>query len=120
MLAAAVHDEITATALCCWCGSALVPTGASFICPRPFCAQRQRNWQVENTRDGVIYLPTPRQVEFHESITKHTLFGGAAGPGKSHALRWDVYTRCLRQPGYEALLLRRTFPELEKTHIRKA
>lgn len=113
-------DEPTSAALCCWCGSTLIPWKRSFLCPTEVCAVRQRAWTVESNKDGILYLPTPRQVEFHESTAKHTLFGGAAGPGKSHALRWDVYRRCLAYPGYEALLLRRTFPELEKTHMRRA
>jgi phage terminase large subunit len=112
-------------AKCCWCGELLRDAGPNiFLCPTQICRDRQIQWAIQQKNaKGVIsylYVPTPRQVEFHEAPTKHTIFGGAAGPGKSHALRWDLYIRCLRQPGYEALLLRRTFPELEKTHIRKA
>lgn len=122
-------DTKTAGALCCWCSATLVPAGAqAFLCPTPACRERQLLWAIQQkkvdpkgtTSMSYLYLPTPRQVEFHESTAKHTLFGGAAGPGKSHALRWDVYRRCLTYPGYEALLLRRTFPELEKTHMRRA
>jgi hypothetical protein len=66
-----------------------------------------------------VYLPTPAQVELHESRAKNVLWGGAAGGAKSHGLRWNIYRHCLTIPGYEALLLRRTFPELEKTHLRR-
>ena len=119
----------SADALCCWCHATLESAGAmAFLCPTPACRARQLGWAIQQkTTDpklgestSFVYLPTPRQVEFHESRARHTLFGGAAGPGKSHALRWDAYRRCAVFPGYEALLLRRTFPELEKTHMRRA
>lgn len=67
----------------------------------------------------VLYNPTPRQDAFHLSDCPNVLFGGAAGGGKSHCLRWDAYMRCFSQPGYRALLLRRTYPELADTHIER-
>jgi phage terminase large subunit len=74
------------------------------------------------TTDGrrvVLYNPTPRQDAFHMATAPNVLFGGAAGGGKSHCLRWDAYMRCFSQPGYRALLLRRTYPELADTHIER-
>jgi hypothetical protein len=64
-----------------------------------------------------LYAPTPKQVAFHECVAKNVLYGGAAGGGKSHALRWDAYMRCGSAPHYRAVLLRRTYPELENTHL---
>ena len=78
--------------------------------------------RVGKTKKGespYLYLPTPAQVELHESRTRHVLWGGAAGGAKSHGLRWGMYRNCLSIPNYEAVLLRRTFPELEKTHLRR-
>ena len=42
------------------------------------------------------------------------------GGGKSHALRWDCYARCLSNPGCVAVLVRESFPQLEANHIRRA
>lgn len=63
------------------------------------------------------YRPFPKQEEMHRSLANEILFGGAAGPGKSHALRHEGLDWCLRIPGLQVYLFRRTFPELEKNHI---
>ena len=64
------------------------------------------------------YVPQPKQQQFHECPANESLFGGAAGPGKSFALRWGVAVEwCMRIPGLHVYLFRRTFPELEKNHI---
>ncbi len=66
-------------------------------------------------RISEIYLPFPRQREFHEAGAKYRLFGGAAGPGKSKALLWEAIRQANRHAGVDTLLLRRTFPELESS-----
>lgn len=63
------------------------------------------------------YAPLPRQAELHTCPANEILFGGAAGPGKSHALRFEALLMCLRVPGLRAYLFRRTQPELERNHI---
>jgi hypothetical protein len=63
------------------------------------------------------YKPHPKQGEFHRCKANEVLFGGSAGPGKSHALRQDCLDWCMRIPGLQTFLFRRTFPELEKNHI---
>src|SRR3990167_3406335 len=71
--------------------------------------------------DGrVLYEPTAKQWLFHQHPAKNKLYGGAAGCGKSHALRWDLHMACLLVPKLKVLLLRRTFPELNDTHIERA
>jgi hypothetical protein len=64
-------------------------------------------------------VPLPKQVAFLELSGKRKLLGGAAGPGKSHVSRFGAYRLCLTIPGLSVLLIRKTRPELERTHIRK-
>jgi hypothetical protein len=110
-------------AQCCWCKRALVQHEGIWWCPNPPCAQAQIDHAVvAQPKKGpakLLYVPTPKQVEFDRCPAKYVLYGGAAGPGKSHAARWALYRRALKTPGFEALLLRKTFPELEKTHLRR-
>ncbi|UJX41705.1 terminase family protein [Desulfovibrio sp. JY] len=63
------------------------------------------------------YRPLPKQAALHASPANEILYGGAAGPGKSHALRMEGLHWCMRIPGLNVYLFRRTFPELEKNHI---
>jgi hypothetical protein len=61
------------------------------------------------------YRAFPRQKEFHESLAKYRLFGGAAGHGKTKALLWEAIRQALEVDGCDTLLLRRTYPELESS-----
>lgn len=94
------------------------------------CWERCRPWGITTeytTRNGVrtgkiadwLFCPTPKQVEFCEQQrhTKYTLFGGAKAVAKSYILRWLAYRECLRIPGLRVLLLRRTYSELEQSHL---
>lgn len=65
------------------------------------------------------YVPFPRQAEFHRSPAKYRLFGGAAGPGKTTTLVWEAVMQNLEVAGSNALLLRRTFPELERSLLKE-
>lgn len=115
-------------ATCCWCGSAfvrsLVAETATWLCPTEACWQRQVRHALFATLKGgtreCVFVPLPRQVEFFESTEPFVLFGGAAGGAKSKALRYLAYRECLRVPGFRVLLLRRTYGELEQTHLRDA
>lgn len=72
---------------------------------------------IEATPVIETYKPFPRQAEFHVCPAKYRLFGGQAGPGKSTALMWEAVMQALENPGADTLLLRRTYPELEKSII---
>lgn len=117
-------------AICCWCAAPLVPTEIrgfkAWICRREACCARQvaHAYVSQNKKLGEKDLhyrniPLPKQVEFRERPEKYVLFGGAAGPGKSHEARWAAYELCQRIKNFRVLILRETFGELERTHMDK-
>lgn len=63
------------------------------------------------------YIPQPRQKVFHNASARQILYGGAAGGGKSAAIRWDAIDFCLNCPGLTAVIFRRTQPQLLRNHI---
>lgn len=68
----------------------------------------------------IDYKPTAKQREFHSCPADIVLYGGAAGGGKTAALLMEAFTVCLEYPGTEVMLMRRTFPELEKSLVLKS
>ncbi len=75
-------------------------------------------WKRDTIRKvpfALPYEPFPKQRQFHESNAKYRLFGGAAGPGKSMALLMEAVHQADDHPGANTLLMRRTFPELDKS-----
>lgn len=78
----------------------------------------QRFVRLELDRRGLAslarwcpHLPTERQLAFLASEAFESLYGGAAGGGKSDALLMD-HARFFDVPGYAGLLLRRTYTDL--------
>lgn len=61
---------------------------------------------------------TPRQWAFISAGADEVLFGGAAGGGKSYGQLVDAFLYALQYPQSKQLILRRTYPELEKSLIR--
>lgn len=87
------------------------------MCGNRACLQRQLDRALA-IRGKVVYVPLPSQVLFEECQAKNVLWGGQAGPGKSHGARWWLYKRSLTVPEHQALLLRENWEQLEKTHLR--
>lgn len=111
-------------ARCRWCSGRFVRLyDTQWLCESDACQQKQiahatlKDPRPEDASSPYLYLPTPAQVELRECKTKKLLWGGAAGGAKSHGLRWDAYFWCAQIEGYEVLLMRRTYPELESTHL---
>lgn len=63
-----------------------------------------------------IQLHPKQMVALHSKATE-IMYGGAAGGGKSHLMRVAAIVWCSMIPGLQAYLFRRTFPELQKTHM---
>lgn len=59
----------------------------------------------------------PQQIEFLNSKSRHTGYGGARGGGKSFVARWCAVLLALKYAGVQILLTRRTYPELRENHI---
>lgn len=68
-------------------------------------------------KDKVLYDPWPKQRLFHASEAPNLLALGARGTGKSLTLRWDAIIRCMMVPNFRALIIRRTMPELRRSHL---
>lgn len=64
-----------------------------------------------------VYTSQPKQLKFHSSQADEVLYGGAAGGGKSYAIIWDAVGNALSHKNLRIVILRRTYPELEKSII---
>lgn len=110
-------------ATCCWCGSSLVVGQVldlkAWLCPVDWA--RQVKYALTVAQKGgarkCLNVPLPSQVLFEECPAKNVLWGGQAGPGKSHGIRWWLYKRSLTIPNHKALLLRENHGQLETTHL---
>lgn len=118
-------------ARCCWCGTAFVKAAVEgaevWLCPTVACWQRQMAHAMMVTVKGkgkkLRFVPLPRQVEAIDAVRDpqgptYILIGGAAGGSKSKGVREIAHASCMTIPGFRVLLLRRTFKELDQTHLR--
>ena len=60
---------------------------------------------------------TSKQKRFVDSCADETLFGGAAGGGKSYGQLVDALLYALQYPGSKQLILRRTYRDLERSLV---
>lgn len=72
----------------------------------------QHKAALDRWSEWVPHRPHPKQREFLELSELEALYGGAAGGGKTDAILIGALED-FHQPGYAALLLRRTFPDLK-------
>lgn len=117
-------------ASCCWCSASLVKSGAIWWCGNQTsdaCRLRQsRHAQYTTDSHGKLkewlYVPLPKQTVWHEAVYEPTitrfLIGGAAGPGKSTCIRRILYEFAKVVPGFHAIILRQSIPDLKKSHLR--
>ncbi len=65
---------------------------------------------------------TPRQ-EMAEQLAGEVdvlFYGGAAGGGKTDWLMWHTWDQSMKHPGHKTLALRRTFPQLKDSLMRRS
>ena len=70
--------------------------------------------------EGVNLALHPKQSEAILSPATEILFGGAAGPGKSHAMRAASIIWASEIPGLQVYLFRRLYDDLVKNHLEGA
>jgi len=66
-----------------------------------------------------FYEKREKQTLYHESGAKFRAQIGGMGGGKTFAQLVEAIRYCLTVPGCDALIIRRTFPDLEKSVIRQ-
>ena len=121
-------DTAHTQAKCVWCQSALVVGKVldlkCWLCPKCYTRQTAQALIVATKEKGsktverrCLNVPLPSQAVFEECAAKNVLWGGQAGPGKSHGVRWWLYKRSLMSPNHKGLLLRENYGQLEKTHL---
>jgi Phage terminase large subunit len=77
------------------------------------------NLTAVDIRFSDIYKPWPKQWAFHKMNCKHRLQIGGFGSGKSRPLLMEAVRICMRYPGVNAIILRKTMPDLKRTVIDK-
>ena len=86
--------------------------------PRLSSQQQALRGQQSQQPQGPLYkIHKGPQLAFMMSSAEELLYGGAAGGGKSLALRAWAVAYCMKYPGALIGLFRRSYRELEDTHI---
>ena len=73
---------------------------------------------MKDSGAGVMSLVLqPKQTRAFLARSTETLYGGAAGGGKSHLMRIAAIAWCMAIPGLQVYIFRRTHPDLWKNHM---
>ena len=64
-----------------------------------------------------LWIPFPKQVQFHESTITNLMARGSRGSGKSDLLRWDAHMRAMTIPNCVMVLIRSTLKQLQQSHL---
>ncbi len=130
---AATTLEIHPLAKCGWCGGPFVRGLVSVLGLSPWTCAQEACWRKQVAHAMIVqlkgqarkcrFVPLPRQVEAIELIKQadgptYVLIGGAAGGSKSKGVREIGHDCCMTTPQFRVLLLRRTYKELDQTHLR--
>ena len=75
---------------------------------------------LERLDDEWILHPKQRLAEEEAAEVDEVLFGGAAGGGKTDWMLWHAHDQSQRFAGHKTLALRRTFPQLKDSLIRRS
>jgi len=112
------------TPVCCWCGAPFVQVevhqALAWRCPTAACFDRCARW-MDVIDETLFFLPLPKQVELYEAVEslqyRKICWGGQVGGGKSRGLRNLAYRYCRKYPEFNTLMLRRSYLELESSHL---
>ena len=125
--------QIRPLARCCWCSGPFVKGLVTILGLEPWTCAQEACWRRQVKHAMIVelkgkgrrcrYVPVPRQVEVIELLKQpdgptYLMIGGAAGGSKSKGTREIGHDACMTMPGFRVLLLRRTYKELEQTHLR--
>ena len=127
-----IAHEVHPLAKCSWCGGPFVRGLIEIDDLKPWTCEHEACWtrqlayamaiQIKGKGQRCRFVPLPRQVEAIEALeagqATYILLGGAAGGSKSRGLREIGHRECLKHTNFRVLLLRRTYKELDQTHLR--
>lgn len=68
-------------------------------------------------QEKITFPLWPKQMAAFTTPATETLFGGAAGPGKSHLMRVAMILSCVSYAGLQCYLFRRRYGDLVKNHL---
>lgn len=109
---------------CCWCNAPFIKEVIHHVpawrCPSQACFDRCAKW-MDVIDDTLFYLPLPKQALLYEAVEsrqyRKICWGGQVAGGKSRGLRQFSYRYSRKFPDFMTLLLRRTYNELESSHL---